>query len=304
MPDSESIENIIATYLSQIPETVERVEVAFFGGSFTAIDRDLQRYYLESVRDSEYYDRISGIRLSTRPDCIDDEIVSMLLSYGVETVELGVQSFSDKVLELSGRGHSAEDVDKAMEVLKQNKLRTGIQLMPGLPGDNDDSVIYSAQRTAALAPDDVRIYPTVVLRDTELADMYEKGMFIPFSLEKAVKLSSILYDMFLENGINVIRMGIHPMEMSEDSVIAGPYHTSFGFLVKSRSRLNSLIEKISDDKRSADATGIELFFPSKCAEEYIGMRKNNISLLKKHFGFRGIKYSISDMREPLFSFFY
>ncbi len=304
MPDEKSIGNTLEVYLKNLPTSVKRVEVAFFGGSFTAIEKDLQEYYLSLIGQSPYRSRIDGIRLSTRPDYINGEILALLKYYGVETVELGVQSLVDEVLELSGRGHSVEDVENAMELLKSEGFRRGIQLMPGLPGDNEESIIFSAQKTLSLAPDDVRIYPTVVLKDTELERMYSRGEFTPLSLEMAVELSARIYDMFLPAGINIIRMGIHPMEMASESVVAGPYHTSLGFLVKSRSRLNKLLTSIESLGETHGVRGLEILLPSICPEEYIGLKRGNIEFLQSYFKMDYIKYSISDVSKPEFTFFY
>ncbi len=303
MPDEKSICETLEIYLKDIPPEVKKVEVAFFGGSFTAIDRELQDYYLKSIGQSPYRSLIDGIRLSTRPDYINSEILALLRHHGVETVELGVQSLVDEVLELSGRGHSVQDVENAMELLKSWHFRTGIQLMPGLPGDNEARILFSGEKALALAPDDMRIYPTIVLKDTELEKMFNLGDFSPLSLEDAVELSARLYDSFIKAGINVIRMGIHPMEMASDSVIAGPYHTSLGFLIKSRSRLKDMLKRISMNE-SSGARGVEIFIPSICAEEYIGMKKGNIEFLKNYFRLDYVNYSIDHIENPEFNFFY
>ncbi len=302
LPDAASIDETIDLYLKNLSPAVERVELAFFGGSFTGIDRTIQISYLESVRNSKYAERINGIRVSTRPDYIDEEGAELLKRYDVETVELGVQSFSDEVLEKSGRGHTGEDVDMAIGILKSKGFRTGIQLMPGLPGDTFDSVMFSGIRTLELAPDDVRIYPTVVLRDTELEDLYRSGRYNPLSLDDAVDISARLYGLFISEGINVIRMGIHPMEMSDVSIVAGPYHTAFGFLVKSRYRLMNMLSEIDGIEHETTCENLSIKIPSLCSEEYIGMRKNNMDYIKKHFALKNLTYQINDISRPVYFF--
>lgn len=292
-PDPGSIKDTIALYLSRLSRSVEKVEAAFFGGSFTAIPMDEQRGYLSVIK--PYLDDgvIHSIRISTRPDAVNMEILDLLSGYGVETVELGVQSFSNRVLELSGRGHSAEDVFRAMELLKQYRFRTGIQLMPGLPGDDPDTCIRSAETAVSLGADDARIYPVVVLKDTALEQMYLKGEYTPLTLEEAVEVSAEIYRIYSDNNVNVIRIGLHPVDLGSGTVIAGPYHTALGFLVKARYR-RAILERLMRGQSSiADAgEGVTLVIPSDCAEEYIGMKKGNIDYLKELFALKELKYSI------------
>lgn len=297
-PDPDKIKHTIELYLSRISSTVEKVELAFFGGSFTAIPFEDQELFLSTVK--PYMDKgiIKSIRLSTRPDYIDKERLDLLAAYKVSTVELGVQSFNDMVLDLSERGHGAEDVYKAIELLKLYSFRTGIQLMPGLPGDSFSISVDSASIAAALSPDDVRIYPAVVLKGTKLAKMHAQGEFTPLIIDEAVEVSAAMYRIFIENKINVIRIGLHPLDFHEETVVAGPYHPALGFLVKSRYRRDILEAAIEKSKSKKNLNLIILVIPSVCAEEYIGMKKCNIDYICNLYKDKKIKYVIRDVESP------
>ncbi len=295
----EDLHATIKKYLSLIPESVEKVEIAFFGGSFTAIPMDEQINYLSAVNSYIENGIIDSVRISTRPDCIDKIKLEVLQKYHVETVELGVQSFSDEVLNASGRGHSSRDVTDAVSLLKEYGFRVGIQLMPGLPSDSYERSIQSAVRTVELLPDDVRIYPALVLKDTAMEKLFNENKFIPLTLESAVDLCSEMYGMFIENGINVIRMGLHPMDLSGENVIAGPYHVALGFLIKSRLK-RGILEKIvkSEIEKIQDGQSCSLIIPEKMKEEFIGMKKENITYLLDKFKLTKLDYSFGNIETP------
>ncbi len=302
----DDIHGIISRYLSAVPGTVRRVEVAFFGGSFTAIPAKEQIGYLSAVQSYIKEGIIDSIRLSTRPDYIDETTLSLLKSFNVETVELGVQSFSDEVLRVSERGHSAEHVTAAVRLLHEYRFRVGIQLMPGLPGDDYRSSIISAAKTVELKPDDVRIYPAVVLKDTKMERLYLDGIYTPLTVDEAVELGAEMYRMFNESGINVIRIGLHPMDAGKNSVVAGPYHEALGFMVKSRFRRNTLEEIISGAGITPGmCRKITVIIPERSKEEFIGMKKGNILYLEEKYGFQSIEYRTADIERPYLSeFFY
>lgn len=293
----EEIHQIIEKYLSAVPSTVEKIEIAFFGGSFTAIPVQEQIGYLAAVQ--RYIDSgvIRSVRVSTRPDYIDDSVLEMLKRFNVETVELGVQSFSDEVLTASGRGHNAGQVDAAVDLLKRYRFRVGIQLMPGLPCDDYRKSIMSAVRTVELMPDDVRIYPAVVLKDTEMERMYIEGGYTPLGLDEAVELAAEMYGMFIERGINVIRMGLHPMDLNGGNVVAGPYHEALGFMIKARYRRNKL-EGLIAGSHIDPGGSISLVIPVRFSEEYIGMKRGNIDYLKRKFALKSVEYRIEDADHP------
>ncbi|MBO5934998.1 MAG: radical SAM protein [Clostridia bacterium] len=209
-------------------------EIAFFGGSFTAIDKEYMTYLLESsypyVKDGLF----KGIRCSTRPDAIDEDILELLKKYGVTAIELGAQSMSDNVLVMNDRGHTSADVVRASELIKYHGFELGLQMMTGLYGDTDESAIATAEKIISLKPDTVRIYPTVVLENTRLESLYEKGEYTPQTVEEAVNLCSKLLDMFNEASVKVIRLGLHSGGNVEDGFVAGAYHPAFRELCESR----------------------------------------------------------------------
>ncbi len=216
-----------------------RKEVAFYGGTFTAMKESRQADCLGPVEPFLRDGRINGIRVSTRPDCISGEITAFLSDQGVDTVELGVQSMDDRVLTLSGRGHSAADTVRAVETLKRAGLSVGLQFMPGLPGDDAASVMATAREIIALRPDFVRVYPTVVMRHTLLERLFHEGRYRPWSLEEMVALCREISLLFEAAGIRIVRMGLQHTAGLEGNIVAGPYHPSFRDLVLREISLNA-----------------------------------------------------------------
>jgi histone acetyltransferase (RNA polymerase elongator complex component) len=272
-----------------------RIELGFFGGSFTGLDTSEQNAFLSKAYWCLNEGLIHAIRLSTRPDYINDDICTRLLSYGVSIVELGIQSFNDEVLLRAKRGHTAADSVRALKTLHRYKLNPVIQLLPGLPGDSYAESITSAKTAASLSPSAVRIYPAVVLKNTELAALYEKGEYTPLSLEEAVSLCADMVRIFSDRDIPVIKTGIHPLKDAlSDKICAGPYHPAFGFLVRSRIRRNELAEIAGTFLALHDATSsFHLYIPVCNAEEFIGEKRSNIEWLKDHFKPGSLTYSIS-----------
>ena len=228
----ESVRTTIRRHLETLPRTDRYVEAAFFGGSFTAVDKSLQNELLSAAYEFKKHGEIDGIRLSTRPDFIDDDIMQNLVAHGVTTVELGVQSMDDAVLAKSGRGHSAADVVNAVGVIKKYPVALGLQMMTDLPGDTDSGAVATAEKIIALAPDFVRIYPTLVIRDTRLCEMYERGEYAPQGLDAAARLCAEIWEKFARTGIDVIRVGLAATEEISPggALMAGPYHAAFGEL--------------------------------------------------------------------------
>ncbi len=213
----------------------EEVQVAFFGGSFTCLDEALQNHLLQTV--APYIDegRVDSVRLSTRPDCVTESVCDLLTASGVRTVEIGAQSMNDQVLESAGRGHTAQDVEGAARLLAARGLQVGIQLMAGLPGETTRSFMDGVKRVADLGPELVRLYPTLVLKDTGLAQLFHRSSWKPLCLARAVSLVGRARQLLLDRNIKVIRMGLQPSSDLEKQLIAGPYHPAFGELVISRS---------------------------------------------------------------------
>jgi len=230
---SVDLQQTVDEWLARSPGH-DTVQVAFFGGSFTCIEETLQRTLLESVAPYLESGRVDSIRMSTRPDCLSMEVCEYLKFYGVRTVEVGAQSMSDPVLERAERGHTVADIERGVGLLKACGFETGMQLMIGLPGETTRSFLDGVRAAADLGPDLVRLYPTLILGHTGLADFYRKTSWQPLSLERAVGLTATAREHFLERGVRVIRMGLQPSLDLEQQIIAGPYHPAYGELVMSR----------------------------------------------------------------------
>jgi radical SAM enzyme (TIGR01210 family) len=276
----EEVLDKIEDYLSTIPKSARRIEVAFYGGSFTGIDPRYQLELLSAAKMILDKEVITGIRLSTRPDYIDEEILERLQEYGVGTIELGVQSLDDNVLSASNRGHSREDVKKAVSLIKNYNFKLGLQVMPGLPNSTRTSDLDTGTEVIELSPDFVRIYPTLVIKNTELAELYKSGRYQPLSLEEAVDISAELLEKFKRAGINVIRVGLQPSEgVNAKEVLAGPFHPSFRQLVESRLLLN----KIEGQIRGRAIDKLELTVNSKDVSNLRGQRNSNLDYLYNRY---------------------
>lgn len=251
-------------------------EIAFFGGSFTAIERGYMLKLLKSAYPFVKEGFFKGIRISTRPDCIDREICEVLESYGVTSVELGCQSMSDEVLRKNLRGHTAEDVKKAVEILREFKFEVGLQMMTGLWGSDFQRDIETAEKIISLKPDTVRIYPTVVLENTLLEKKYKTGEYKVMSLDETVELVAKLLLMFQENGINVIRTGLHSGGNVEEGFVAGAYHPAFKELCESKIYL----EKITEQIENLPKGDIVIKVPKGAVSQATGQKKSNKEYLE------------------------
>ena len=271
----------IEEYLKTLPDNNADIEVAFFGGSFTGIPIDEQSLLMERVMPYINDGRINGIRLSTRPDYINRTILDNLKKHHVTTIELGVQSMVDSVLKASNRGHSSDDVIKAVKLIKEYDFSLGLQMMTGLPGDTEEYALLTAKRIIELSPQFVRIYPTLTIKDTYLEKMYENKKYVPQTLEDAVMLSKDLLLMFEKAGINVIRIGLQPTdEINENaSVVAGPFHSAFGELVESAVYYDIICDALKDMK--GDVT--VYVNPSEISKA-VGNRRTNIRKIKENTG--------------------
>ncbi len=239
-----SAEEVTAVLEEQAPILTERgmtAETAFFGGSFTAVPREYMTKLLSAAkRAAERFPCYSGIRCSTRPDCIDEEILGILAEYGVTAVELGAQSMSGEVLRANERGHSAEDVRKASRLIRESGMELGLQMMTGLYRDTPERCVYTAEEFIKLAPQTVRVYPTVILRGTRLGELFEKGEYRSFGFEETVELCALLLRKFGGANINVIRMGLHASPEVERDMLGGVYHPAFREIVESRIFLDDM----------------------------------------------------------------
>ena len=256
-----------------------RVEIAFFGGSFTGIPAEEQVELLSSAYAFVKSGQVTGIRLSTRPDYMDETVLERCKSLGVTAIELGAQSMDDAVLRLAGRGHTAECVKQAAEMIRAFGFELGLQMMTGLAGDTAEKARATARALIALRPATVRIYPCLVMEHTRLAEEYRAGRYTPQSLEEAVKLCADLAEMFRSNGITVIRMGLQPSQSLETSLLAGPFHPAFGELVESR----ILYRKIADYIHSKHPKELIFDVPDTLRSRLVGNKKENIERLKQEF---------------------
>ena len=264
-------------------------QVAFYGGNFLGLSPDRIRFLLETVQPFLQTGRIDSIRFSTRPDTITEDRLNLLKEYPVQTIELGVQSMDDRVLDRVQRGHRAVDTERAVFRLKAGPYEVGLQVMVGLPGEDEASCLFTGKRTAALLPDFVRIYPTVILKNSLLAKWYHEGTYTPLTLKKAVLRSKHLYRIFEEENIPVVRMGLQPTnEMTlGKSILEGPHHPAFGELVYSALFFDKALEAISAMGRLPEK--IELKVHPKNVSKMRGHRNNNLKKLSQQFGIESIR---------------
>ena len=259
-------------------------ELAFYGGSFTAIPLEEQRSLLEAVQPFRETGTITAIRVSTRPDAINAEVLTLLKSMGVTTVELGAQSMTERVLALSLRGHGAEDVVNASRMVRAAGFSLVLQMMTGLPGESFESSVESAKKIIALHPDAVRLYPTVIVRDTPLYESWLRGEYREHTVEDAVELCATLLPLFEEAGIPVIRLGLNPTEeLSGGQAVGGAYHPALGELVRSRVRRRECEALLKD---AAPGSSVTVFVPERELSQYVGQKKANLRWLQEHFSLR------------------
>ncbi len=256
---------------------LKNAEIAFFGGSFTAIERDYMISLLKTA--SEYIDgdKFKGIRVSTRPDAISDEICEILKHYGVTAVELGAQSMDDEVLRLNNRGHNSKDVKNAVKILKSHSFETGLQMMTGLYGSTKSESIETAKKIIDLSPDTVRVYPTVVLENTYLQQLYNEGKYIPQTVEEAVDICAEILPMFYENSIRVIRVGLHSGGDVENGFVAGAYHPAFKEKCDSKIYYKKILEKLEN----GDFKCPVVYVPKGATSQAVGQKKENLQNLYK-----------------------
>lgn len=273
-------------------------EVAFFGGNFTGIEIEKQINYLEIVQPYIQNKDIESIRISTRPDYINKDILDILKQYNVKTIELGAQSLCQDVLDFSERGHSVEDVEKAAKLINDNGFELGLQMMIGLPLDTLEKSIFTANKIIHLGAQSTRIYPTLVIEDTKLAQLYKNGIYKSLSLEDAVDWCSKIYPIFHENNITILRVGLHPSEalINSKDLVAGAFHVSFRELVLTKIWEEKLLAIESNNSKS-----IIISVCSKSINQAIGYYSQNKNLLKNRF--KAVKFK-SDNNLKEFEFNY
>ena len=275
-PKKGDVIKAVETAMAHPSYNPQNTELAFFGGSFTAIEKGYMCELLDAGYTYVKNGIVSGIRISTRPDAITPEILDLLKSKGVTAIELGCQSLDDDVLKLNHRGHTAEDVEKACSLIKQYGFSLGLQMMTGLYGDTKEKSVLTAKKIIQFGANTVRIYPTLLLKGTYLYSLYQKGEYAPQSVEQAVELVSELLTLFEDARINVIRVGLHTVEV--DGFVAGPWHPAFGELCKSRVLLKKVLKIIKD--KNIPKGEIVISLPKSEISAMIGQKRGNIEALK------------------------
>nr|WP_316617609.1 radical SAM protein [uncultured Ruminococcus sp.] len=278
-PTADDVRKTLTQARLDLGERAKNAEIAFFGGSFTAIDREYMISLLDEAR--EFEGVFSGIRISTRPDAIDADILALLKGYGVTAIELGAQSMDDNVLTLNERGHSAEDVRTASRLIKSFGFSLGLQMMTGLYGSDFDKDTRTAEEFIALSPDTVRIYPTVVMKGTALEKYFLNGSYKPYTLGESVELCAELIRKFEDNKINIIRVGLHYSDSLIENGYCENYHPAFKELCESKLFYNSFLEKT----KLLESRNIDITINRKSLSKLYGQRKCNLRAFEK-MGYR------------------
>jgi histone acetyltransferase (RNA polymerase elongator complex component) len=282
IPGMQETRNTIEEYLASFPEGRKHIEIGFFGGNFTGIEMDEQEQYLQIAYSYLEKSLVQGIRLSTRPDYIDEKRLHLLKKYGVTTIELGAQSMDDDVLYRSVRGHTAQDIGIASHMIIANGFRLGLQMMIGLPGDTLEKALFTARRIVELGACETRIYPVLVIKGTRLEEWFNEGTYKPLTLEESVLWTKELLILFEEMGVEVTRAGLHSSTglLSGKELAAGPFHPSFRELAMTEvwwDRLNVLLNQENKNKISISVHPSQYNF-------VIGYYGKNRKRLLRHFG--------------------
>lgn len=281
---AKDVKDTIEYYLNNFKTNEREIEVAFFGGSFTGIDVELQKELLEAAYEYIKEGKVNSIRISTRPDYISKDILKMLKKYNVKTIELGVQSANNYILEKAKRGHTFEDVKKASKLINRYGFRLGHQMMVGLPESTMIDEINTAKSLVKLKPKIVRIYPVLVIKGTQLEEDYKNGEYEPLSVVQAVERCKEVTNIFNNKNIKVIRIGLQNTDeitdpaSSNSQVVAGPYHPAFRQLVESAMWYDVIVEKIK--KFNTKVKEVEIIANPDDINNIIGHKKENIEKLR------------------------
>lgn len=283
---SVDVKNTIEYYLSNFQDADKiKVEVAFFGGSFTGIDMNLQEELLSAAYEYIKAGKVDSIRVSTRPDYIDIDKLKLLKKYGVKTIELGVQSTNDYILNKAQRGHNYNDVKKASKLIRKNKFILGHQMMVGLQDSTTKDEIKTAKDLIKLKPKIVRIYPVLVIKDTKLCTDYLNGDYTPNTVEQAVETCTTLLKMFRKKKIDVIRIGLQNTdeicgpENETSQVVAGPYHPAFRQLVESRIFYEEISKKIKGLNNKVK--NVKFVVNKNQINNFVGHKRENINKIEE-----------------------
>lgn len=273
-PTGDEVRQICGKALGEV-RSPENTEIAFFGGSFTAIPRNYMTALLEAASDFIGDGKFRGIRISTRPDCIDEEILTLLKKYGVTAIELGAQSMSDEVLKANDRGHTSEDVVRASHLIRKHGFELGLQMMIGLYKSTFADEYETMNAITAIHPDTLRIYPVVILRGTRLSQLYESGEYNPPGFDEVAEMCSQFMETAQANGIRVIKVGLHASEFVEKDMVGGFYHPAFRELCEGRIYLRKLKNALGEDFSYAEAS-----VPARNLSKALGQKKCNIEYFK------------------------
>lgn len=279
-PSPKEVGEMLANACENLPEG--EAEIAFFGGSFTAIGRDYMTALLEQAYPYVNGGKVCGIRCSTRPDCIDGDVLNVLKSYGVTAIELGAQSMDNAVLAANNRGHSAEDVYNASVLIKEYGFELGLQMMTGLYLSTPEKDIETAEKIAEIKPDTVRIYPTVILKGTRLGELYKSGEYMPYSFETAAEICADMLEMFERKDIRVIKLGLHASETVEADMLGGFYHPAF------REICEGILFRREIEKHIEAGGKYIVYTAPNAVSKAAGQKKCNI----KYFSEKGINIKI------------
>ncbi len=283
-PRVDEINSIIERNLKTIPKN-ERIEVAFFGGTFTLLEEFLQQKYLEAVYPYVKDKKIAGIRMSTHPEAVTEKSMKLFKERGGCLVELGVQSLDRGVLKKVNRPMDFNTIKKAASIIKKSGLDLGVQVMLGLPGDTLQKSIKTARKLIELRPKTARIYPVIVLKGTRLGDLFKKDKYKPLSMEEAIEWSAQVSDIFEKGAMKIIRIGLHPSEdlNSKGIILAGPYHASFGEMARARQMRNRIINILGAGK-IPNRKAIEIHAPKNLFNLVSGHRGLEKKYLEKYYG--------------------
>ncbi|MBL7180580.1 MAG: radical SAM protein [Desulfobacterales bacterium] len=286
---SETIFSWINEFLRHKGKQRHPVQIAFYGGNFLGLKTDDIKRLLTEATMFVTAGKVDSIRFSTRPDTINRRRLDIIKPFPVTTIEIGVQSMDDQVLAAAGRGHTATDTEKAVALLKERAYEIGLQMMVGLPGDNEAKSLATGRSLAELSPGFVRIYPTIVLANSPLAELYQNGAYRPWSLERCVTVVKNLYLLFKEKKIAVIRMGLQSSEDLDkgSTILAGPYHPAFGHLVHSEIFLDAATAAIRSEKSDREAIALKVHPQS--ISKMRGLNNQNVEILKKKFNIKSLQ---------------
>lgn len=276
----------------------DRVQISFYGGTFLGLDAKTIKMCLSEASDYIERKEVHSIRFSTRPDSVTKETLALIKAFPVETIELGTQSMNNRVLQQAERGHTAEDTVKAVGLLKTHGYETGLQLMPGLPFDTEETILDTTAEVIRLQPDFVRIYPTIAFKGSGLEKMVERGDYSPLELETAVTIVKKMYLLFSKHYIPVIRMGLQSSVDfdSGNEIVDGPYHPAFGHLVFSSLFLDMAV--LAHSKNTTRSKTLVIHVSRNDISKMRGLKNNNISVLLKALNLEAVKVKADESLEP------